>query len=146
MNTEQTDLEKIKNLTSTKIITEMAAYILKMHGKPMDADKLTCLMYLSEREHYRKYGFPISHDDYWATPFGIKLERLHKLLTRTATPEEQEIWDKQIQTTAIKRDMKYTLQYWKYCWQKEVQKIEKTLRHFLGVNNYGIRTHRYTEK
>ena len=70
MPVENTTLmsEKMQFTFDPHKAAQAAAYLLKLHGKPMDKRVLNALLYLADRESLIKTGAPITGDQMVCVP------------------------------------------------------------------------------
>lgn len=61
--------------------TAAAAYLLKLRGGRMSHLKLIKLLYLADREAWRRWGFNITTDRYVSMPHGPVVSRIYDLMT-----------------------------------------------------------------
>jgi uncharacterized phage-associated protein len=60
--------------------TEAAAYLLRVRGGRMHYLKLLKLLYIADREALRRWGIPISHDNYVSMDHGPVLSQTYNLI------------------------------------------------------------------
>ncbi len=76
--------------------TQIANYLLSLNSNSMNYMKLIKLLYLIERESFKRFDMPISGDDYYSLPHGPILSRVYNLITEETSPEEFSYWHKNI--------------------------------------------------
>jgi uncharacterized phage-associated protein len=77
---------------SEQVVTQMAAYLLKMRGGRMAYLKLIKLLYLAERKAVAKWGEPMSGDHFVSMPHGPVLSQTYDLIKSQPSPDEISPW------------------------------------------------------
>ena len=77
-------------------ITEAAALFIQLDGGRIEVLKLMKLIYLSEREGFRKRGVPIYGGRYYSLPHGPIISEGLALIDGQGMQNDQAVWDRSI--------------------------------------------------
>ena len=72
--------------------TQLAALFLRLRGGRMKHLKLIKLMYLTDRESFRRWGHPITGDMYYSMENGPVLSNVLDLIGSEPLPNKRSIW------------------------------------------------------
>ncbi len=82
-----------------KRATQAAARLLSMRdNRALNYMILLKLLYLVDRESLLRWGSPLTGDEYYSMEFGPVLSKTHDLITEMRPPEENNYWERYIQT------------------------------------------------
>jgi len=75
--------------------TQLVSYLLAKDGGRMHQVRLIKLLYLVDREAFRKWGFSVTNDDYWSMTDGPVLSHIYQLVNPKDNPPS-DYWDQYI--------------------------------------------------
>ncbi len=76
------------------LLSQMSAFFAEREGGEIEILKLMKLLYLTERESFRRRGRSITNDEMYSLPHGPILSKAYDLARHKANPREQHEWNK----------------------------------------------------
>ena len=80
--------------------TQVAALFIRKNGGALNYMKLIKLLYLANREAFRRWGRPIVLDGYFSLPYGPILTKVLSLVNEQLSPDAQSYWKDHISAPA----------------------------------------------
>lgn len=79
-------------------VTQMAAYLLTKSNRTMPYLTLVKLLYIADREALRRWGYPLTGDEYFSLKHGPVVSRVTDLIRNASERLRSKHWGKYIET------------------------------------------------
>jgi len=129
-----------------KKATQVAGQLLKLAGGRLNYMALIKLMYIVDRESLKRWGQPVTNDEYYSLPHGPILSRVYDLISDEPSLSESSVWQEYIKKSGynvelIQGTTSGTLS------DSETELIKDVFSHYGHLDRFQLRdlTHQFEE-
>ena len=126
--------------------TQMAGCLLQLAGNHMNYMKLIKLMYIADREALKRWGHPLTGDEYYALPHGPIVSRVYDLIADEPDLSSSAYWNTFIATHNYEVELKQSTPADSLA-PADVDLLHDVFRQFGHLNQWQLRdlTHGFPE-